>query len=92
MVGFRLFINSLPQRRRDAENGNEMVLAPVSLVDLARMDFLACTGDIIDSGLCVHRHLGPGLLENPYHTCLVFELRFTQSMKRSSCHISGPRD
>ena len=30
---------------------------------------------IIGAAIEVHRHLGPGLLESAYETCLVFELR-----------------
>lgn len=30
--------------------------------------------EVIDSGLKVHRVLGPGLLESAYETCLAFEL------------------
>ena len=30
---------------------------------------------IIGAAVEVHRHLGPGLLESAYETCLVFELR-----------------
>lgn len=30
---------------------------------------------IIGAAIEVHRHLGPGLLESVYETCLVFELR-----------------
>jgi GxxExxY protein len=33
------------------------------------------TGVVVDSGLKVHRILGPGLLESTYKTCLVHELR-----------------
>lgn len=30
---------------------------------------------IIGAAIEVHRHLGPGLLESAYETCLVFELK-----------------
>jgi GxxExxY protein len=30
---------------------------------------------VVDSALCVHRELGPGLLESAYETCLADELR-----------------
>ena len=30
---------------------------------------------IVDAALKVHRHLGPGLLESAYQTCLAYELR-----------------
>jgi GxxExxY protein len=33
------------------------------------------TGRIIGAAIEVHRHLGPGLLESAYETCLAFELR-----------------
>jgi len=29
---------------------------------------------VVDSALCVHRELGPGLLESAYEACLVDEL------------------
>jgi GxxExxY protein len=32
------------------------------------------TGQIIGAAIEVHRHLGPGLLESAYETCLAFEL------------------
>ena len=32
------------------------------------------TGRIIGLAMQVHRHLGPGLLEQVYHQCLCFEL------------------
>ena len=32
------------------------------------------TGKIIGAAIEVHRHLGPGLLESVYETCLAFEL------------------
>ena len=32
------------------------------------------TGRIIGAAIEVHRHLGPGLLESAYETCLAFEL------------------
>ena len=35
----------------------------------------AITRRIIGAAIEVHRHLGPGLLESAYETCLVFELR-----------------
>jgi GxxExxY protein len=34
----------------------------------------ATTGTIVDRALEVHSHLGPGLLESVYHSCLAFEL------------------
>jgi hypothetical protein len=30
---------------------------------------------IVDAALKIHRHLGPGLLESAYQTCLAYELR-----------------
>lgn len=32
------------------------------------------TGEIIGAAIEVHRHLGPGLLESAYETCLLYEL------------------
>lgn len=32
------------------------------------------TGKIIGAAIAVHRELGPGLLESPYHTCLAAQL------------------
>ena len=32
------------------------------------------TGQIIGAAIEVHRHLGPGLLESAYETCLAYEL------------------
>lgn len=32
------------------------------------------TDKIIGAAIEVHRHLGPGLLESAYETCLVYEL------------------
>lgn len=34
----------------------------------------ALTGRIIGAAIEVHRHLGPGLLESAYETCLAYEL------------------
>src|SRR5688572_18538072 len=34
----------------------------------------ATSGAIVDRSLEVHSHLGPGLLESVYHSCLAFEL------------------
>ena len=33
------------------------------------------TGKIIDAAICVHRELGPGLLESAYQGCLHYELQ-----------------
>ncbi len=33
------------------------------------------TGQIVDTAIKVHRHLGPGLLESAYETVLAYELR-----------------
>jgi GxxExxY protein len=35
----------------------------------------ATTGVIVDSAIAVHRELGPGMLEQVYLQCLVYELR-----------------
>ena len=40
---------------------------PVKVDHLAR--------EVVDAALKVHRHLGPGLLESVYETCLVHELK-----------------
>lgn len=32
------------------------------------------SGEIVDAAICVHRELGPGLLESAYQGCLHFEL------------------
>ncbi len=32
------------------------------------------SGEIVDAAIKVHTHLGPGLLENVYETCLSFEM------------------
>jgi GxxExxY protein len=34
----------------------------------------ALTGQVIGLAIEVHRHLGPGLLESAYETCLAYEL------------------
>lgn len=34
-----------------------------------------CTGQVVDSAMRVHTHLGPGLLESAYEACLAYELR-----------------
>lgn len=33
------------------------------------------SGELVDSAICVHRAVGPGLLESVYEACLVYELR-----------------
>lgn len=33
------------------------------------------TGRVLDAAICVHKALGPGLLEKAYRLCLVHELR-----------------
>ena len=42
---------------------------------MEREAFDRITLGIIQAAIEVHRHLGPGLLENIYHECLVRELR-----------------
>ena len=37
-------------------------------------EFDDLTSTIIGSAIEVHRHLGPGLLESAYQTCLIYEL------------------
>jgi GxxExxY protein len=39
-----------------------------------RFELNKLTEQIIGAAIEVHRHLGPGLLENAYETCLVYEL------------------
>ncbi len=39
------------------------------------MDENALSRIVVDSGLKVHRNLGPGLLESAYEECLYFELQ-----------------
>jgi GxxExxY protein len=41
---------------------------------LSRAELNALTGKIIGAAIEVHRHLGPGLLESTYETCLAYEL------------------
>jgi GxxExxY protein len=33
------------------------------------------SGQVVDAAICVHRALGPGLLESAYEACLAYELR-----------------
>jgi GxxExxY protein len=33
------------------------------------------SGQILDSAICVHRYLGPGLLESVYQVCMIEELQ-----------------
>ena len=39
------------------------------------MDMNELTSQIIGAAIEVHRHLGPGLLESTYETCLEYELK-----------------
>ncbi len=39
------------------------------------MDIEAIATSIVDSAICAHRALGPGLLESAYQKCLAHELR-----------------
>ena len=43
--------------------------------DEKRYPLQALTRQIIGAAIEVHRHLGPGLLESAYETCLAYELR-----------------
>ena len=43
------------------------------MLEIARLDQISRR--IIGAAIEVHRHLGPGLLESAYESCLVFELR-----------------
>ena len=45
---------------------------------MERDEFDRITLAIIQAAIEVHRHLGPGLLENIYHECLVRELRMRE--------------
>jgi len=42
------------------------------------MDENALANQVIGAAIEVHRHLGPGLLESAYHTCLMKELTLRQ--------------
>jgi GxxExxY protein len=47
------------------------------------------TGQIIGAAIEVHRHLGPGLLESAYETCLAYELQRQGTQRRRHtpfCH------
>ena len=47
------------------------------------MKFDELSNQVIGSALEVHRHLGPGLLESAYETCLAYELQTAKlSFKR----------
>jgi GxxExxY protein len=35
----------------------------------------ALSGHVVDAAICVHRALGPGMLESSYEMCLAYELR-----------------
>ncbi len=37
-------------------------------------EYSSITAEIVDAAIEVHRHLGPGLLENAYKRCLAYEL------------------
>jgi GxxExxY protein len=41
------------------------------------------TKQIIGAAIEVHRHLGPGLLESSYETCLAYDLIFAQNQQVS---------
>jgi GxxExxY protein len=43
---------------------------------------------IVDAALKIHRHLGPGLLESAYQSCLAYELR--KRGLRVECEIDQP--
>ena len=38
------------------------------------MDFEAIAREIVDSAICVHTQLGPGMLESAYEACIEYEL------------------
>lgn len=46
------------------------------------------SGQIVDAAIEVHSHLGPGLLESSYQTCLTHELRIRGFTVR--CQLSLP--
>ncbi len=51
------------------------------------------TEEVISSAIDVHRHLGPGLLESTYETCLAYELTergvFVERQKDLPVHYRG---
>ena len=58
-----------PNRSRQQEPSRSFKgLSDVS--DLNRI-----SGEVVDAAIAVHTHLGPGLLESTYETCLRHELR-----------------
>ena len=42
---------------------------------MAVLDVNEISGLIVDCAICVHKTVGPGLLESVYETCLTYELR-----------------
>lgn len=46
------------------------------VANLSREALNAVGTSIVDACLCVHRALGPGLLESAYQECLTFELEY----------------
>ncbi len=58
--------------RRDAEDAEVEAIGPATTGNIADDPL---TRSIIGGAICVHRALGPGLLESAYQTCLVHELR-----------------
>lgn len=53
--------------------GGAEALGIMGIMSGSRLNELS--GFIVDSSIEVHRHLGPGLLESAYESCLAFELR-----------------
>jgi GxxExxY protein len=47
------------------------------------MEINEVSGEIVDAAIKIHSRLGPGLLENAYHTCLMHELH-SRGLKTSS--------
>ena len=43
--------------------------------------------DIVGCAIEVHKHLGPGLLESVYHTCLMDELKSKNLQFQSQLHV-----
>ncbi len=51
-------------------------------------DLNLISGEIIDAAMQVHTHLGPGLLESAYESCLLYELRSRGSS--AACQVNLP--
>jgi GxxExxY protein len=62
-------------RRDDARVTLEREYLGMPATNLSRTELNRITGEIVDSAIKVHKHLGPGLLESAYQACLAYELR-----------------